>query len=327
MSRSAGTYTLPSNSVSPAVADTVISPTDFNTVMDDIETAVNDSTYTSGLGSTDNRLLRTDGTDGKKVQASGITVDDSANVSGIAALSATTIELGHASDTTISRTGAGAIAVEGVGVALNSTSLAHTAGTIELGHATDTTLSRLSAGDVAVEGVALKKAGKETIFVSAAAMTPRTTNGAAVVTQELATNDIMLRSLDFDTTTEEGAGFMVAMPKSWNESTVTFRAYWTAGSGSGGVAWGLAGYALSDDDAIDTAVSGQQIVTDTFLAANDMHISAESSAITIGGTPAEGDAVYFEITREVGDAADTLAVDAKLIGIHVYITSNASTDA
>jgi len=158
-------------------------------------------------------------------------------------------------------------------------------------------------------------------------MTPRTTNGAAVVTQELAINDIMVRSLDFDTTTEEGAGFMLAMPKSWNESTVTFRAFWSAGSGSGGVAWGLAGYALSDDDAMDTAVSGQQIVTDTFLAANDMHISAESSAITIGGTPAEGDVVYFEITREVGDAADTLAVDAQLIGIHVYITSNASTDA
>lgn len=65
----------------------------------------------------------------------------------------TGIELGHATDTTITRTGAGAIAVEGVEVALNSTSLAHTAGTIELGHATDTTLSRSSAGVLAVEGV------------------------------------------------------------------------------------------------------------------------------------------------------------------------------
>ena len=63
-----------------------------------------------------------------------------------------TIELGAASDTTISRTGAGAIAVEGVGVALNSISLPHTASTIELGHATDTTISRVSAGVIAVEG-------------------------------------------------------------------------------------------------------------------------------------------------------------------------------
>jgi hypothetical protein len=323
-----------------------------------------DVTAATAFG-TDNRLLRSDGT-AKGAQASGVTVDDTANMSGVATFSATTIELGHASDTTISRTGAGAIAVEGVevalnsaslthiantielghatdttisrtgagaiavegvGVALNSTSLAHTAGTIELGHATDTTLSRSAAGELAVEGTIVKKVGKETIWIPAAAMTARTTNGAASGVTELTTNDIMLRSLDFDTTTEEGVGFMVAMPKSWNESTVTFKAFWTAASGSGGVAWGLAGYALSDDDAMDTAVSGQQIVTDTLITANDMHITSESSAITIGGTPAEGDVVYFEITREVGDAADTIAADAKLLGIHLYITTNASTDA
>ena len=45
------------------------------------------------------------------------------------------------------------IAVEGVTVALNSTSATHTAGTVELGAATDTTLSRASAGVLAVEGV------------------------------------------------------------------------------------------------------------------------------------------------------------------------------
>lgn len=79
-------------------------------------------------------------------------------VAGIAASTATavgvgSIELGHASDTTLSRTGAGAIAVEGVAVALNSTSVSHTASTIELGAASDTTLSRASAGVLAVEGV------------------------------------------------------------------------------------------------------------------------------------------------------------------------------
>ena len=78
---------------------------------------------------------------------------------------------------------------------------------------------------------------------------------------------------------------------------------------------------------MDTAVSGQQAVTDTLLTANDLHVSSESSAITIGGTPAEGDAVYFEITREVANGSDTLGVDARLLGVHVYITSNASTDA
>lgn len=169
--------------------------------------------------------------------------------------------------------------------------------------------------------------GKHTIFMPAGAMIARTTNGAASGTTELATNDVMLRTFDFDTTTEEGVGFWIGMPKSWNEGTVTFQAMWTAASGSGGVAWGLAAYSFSDDDAMDTAVSGQQVVTDTLITANDMHITAESSAITIGGTPAEGDAVYFELTREVANGSDTLGVDAKLIGIRLHFTTNAGNDA
>lgn len=88
------------------------------------------------------------------------------------------IELGAASDTTIARSGAGAITVEGVQVILSgaalgtpssgtltnctglpvagiaaSTSTALGVGSIELGHATDTTLSRSSAGVLAIEGV------------------------------------------------------------------------------------------------------------------------------------------------------------------------------
>lgn len=181
----------------------------------------------------------------------------------------------------------------------------------------------------AAKKVDVKKVGtgKQTIWVPAAAMTPRTTNGAASGTTELTTNDIILPTLDFDASTEEGAGFWIGMPKGWNEGTVTFQPYWTAASGSGGVVWGLAGRAFSDDDALDQAVGTQQTATDTFITANDMHIGPESSAITIAGSPAEGDAVYFEITREVGNASDTLAVDAKLIGVKVFITTDANTDA
>lgn len=89
-----------------------------------------------------------------------------------------TIELGHATDTTISRSAAGAIQVEGVQVILSgaalgtpasgtltnctslpiagltaSTSTAIGVGSIELGHATDTTITRSAAGAIQVEGV------------------------------------------------------------------------------------------------------------------------------------------------------------------------------
>jgi hypothetical protein len=106
-------------------------------------------------GGTGNRVLRSDGAGGATVQNSAVTIDDSGNVSGVATLTTTgNIELG-ATDTTISRTGAGAIAVENVGVALNAITLPHTALSLDLGHASDTTLTRDSAGIIAVESVPL----------------------------------------------------------------------------------------------------------------------------------------------------------------------------
>lgn len=67
---------------------------------------------TSSASLTDNAVVRGDG-GAKGVQTSGVLIDDSNNVSGIAATSTTTIELGHASDTTLSRASAGNVQVEG----------------------------------------------------------------------------------------------------------------------------------------------------------------------------------------------------------------------
>jgi hypothetical protein len=85
-------------------------------------------------------------------------------ISGLTASTSTAIgvgsvELGHATDTTITRSAAGVIAVEGVTVPLNATTSVHTASSIELGHATDTTITRTGAGSIAVEGVAVLLSG------------------------------------------------------------------------------------------------------------------------------------------------------------------------
>jgi hypothetical protein len=79
-----------------------------------------------------------------------VSVDSSGSL-----VTAGAIELGHASDTTLSRVSAGVIAVEGITVPLNSVTNTHTAQQIELGHASDTTISRVSAGVIAVEGQTL----------------------------------------------------------------------------------------------------------------------------------------------------------------------------
>jgi len=155
------------------------------------------------------------------------------------------------------------------------------------------------------------------IWIGAGAMVPRTTNGADPQTVEFATNGVNLDVFDFDAATEEGVNFSLAMPDEWDLGTIMVKFYWTAASGSGSVVFGIRAKANSDDDAIDSAYGTEQLVTDTLITADDSHISSASSALTVGGTPALGDLIIFEVTREVGDASDTLGVDARLIGVSI----------
>lgn len=169
--------------------------------------------------------------------------------------------------------------------------------------------------------------GVQSVPILAAAMTSRTTNGAASGTTETTTNKVMLATLDFDQSTEEYAQFMFPMPKSWNESTVTAQFIWTASSGTGDVIWGIQGVAISNDDALDAAFGTAQEVTDTLLATGDQHTTSFTSAVTIGGTPAEGDLVCFQVYRKAANGSDTLDADAKLIGLRLNITTNAADDS
>ena len=210
----------------------------------------------------------------------------------------------------------------------SSTSTALGVGSLELGHASDTTLARSAAGEIAVEGTLIKKVGKETVWIPAAAMTARTTNGAAAGTVEMTTNKNMFSTLDYDATTQEFAQFEIHFPKSWNLSTLTFQPVWSHASTTTnfGVVWELAAVARSDDDPGDVAFGTAQSSTDTGGTTNDIYIGPESSAITVAGTPAAGDTVQFQLARAPDNGSDTMAIDARLHGIRLFYTTNASTD-
>lgn len=161
---------------------------------------------------------------------------------------------------------------------------------------------------------------KRGFYIPAAALAPATTNGCAALTQyETTTNKVNYKSLDFDGAAEEYAWLLAfQVPDYWDLSTITIRFHWTAASGSGDVIWGAAAVALSNDDALDTALGSAQTVTDTLLAAGDVHVTADTSALTVGGTPAKGDLLFLRVYRDADAGGDTLnSVDARLIGITV----------
>ena len=192
----------------------------------------------------------------------------------------------------------------------------------------DLNLNPKGSGVLKSGSAAVKIAGKETIWVPAVAMYPNTTNGCAGIAQVELSNGPEIKTLDFDKSSDESAQFAVAFPKSWNEGTITFQAYFTADStDTGTVSWALAGVSCADNDTINVAFG--TAVAPTAKAhsgtANDLDVTAESGAVTIAGSPSTDEEVYFQITRDV--SADDLDADAKLLGVKLFFTTDAANDA
>ena len=176
---------------------------------------------------------------------------------------------------------------------------------------------------------AVKIAGKETIWIPANAMTPTESNGCADITKvETTAGRPDLNVLDFDASSDEHAQFSVAFPKQWNLGTITFQCFWTStATDTDGVSWGLQGVGMGDNETQDAAYGTAIVVDDACQsAAEELYVTAESSAVTIAGTPADDDLTYFRIFRDVSDANDTAAEDARLIGCKIFYTTDAAND-
>lgn len=169
--------------------------------------------------------------------------------------------------------------------------------------------------------------GKHMIPLPSASWRAQTTNGPASYLTELVTNRQMVEGYTFDQSTAEYIQISFPMPKSWDEGTITARFRWTAPSGSGNVIWGIQGVACSDDDALDVAWGTAQTVTDTLTAVNDLMITSEVSAVTIAGSPAEGDLLWLRVYRDAAAGGDTFSADAVLVAVDLFISLNGANDA
>lgn len=166
--------------------------------------------------------------------------------------------------------------------------------------------------------------GKNVIYIPAGAMRGNVTSPASCGDMyDTGSNDMTTYVCAFDTgATEERADFQIFMPKSWDESTLTYQAIWSNQSGASAqtVQWEVGCAAISDDDTLNVTMGSTVLLSDTWLAQNDLHVTAESGALTCGGTPAEGDLLTFRISRDT--SVDNMAGDALLIGLKIFWTSN-----
>ena len=178
-------------------------------------------------------------------------------------------------------------------------------------------------------GSAVKIAGKETMWVPATAMYGPTTNPADAAQVETTATRPDLKVFDFDAGTKQYTQFTVAMPKSWNEGTITYQVYWSPSTtNTGNCIFGLQAVACADGDTIDVVYGTNQDITDAGIGTvEDQQISAESSAMTVAGSPAAGEQTYFQLYRDAAAGGDTFTGEARVLGIKLFFTTDAANDA
>jgi len=193
----------------------------------------------------------------------------------------------------------------------------------------DINLNPKGTGTLKSGTAAVKIAGKETIWVPAAAMLSPTTNGADGEQVETTATRPDMNVYDFDASTQQYTQFTIAMPKSWNEGTLTYQVYWAPSTtNTGNCIFGLQGVACADGDTIDVAYGTAVEVTDAGIGTvEDQQITAESGAMTVAGSPAAGEQSYFQLFRKAADGGDTFTGESRVLGVKLFFTTDAANDA
>jgi hypothetical protein len=177
-------------------------------------------------------------------------------------------------------------------------------------------------------GAALKIAGLETMWIPASAMYATTTNPAEANQVETTALRPDMKVFDFAAAADDFVQFSVAMPKSWNEGTITYQVFWTPSTtNTGNCLWGLQGVSIADGATIDVAFDAAVIVTDAGIGTvEDQQVSPVSSAVTVKSAAADTQ-TYFQFSRDADAAGDAFTGVARLLGIKIFYTTDAANDA
>lgn len=170
--------------------------------------------------------------------------------------------------------------------------------------------------------------GRQSLWIPAGGMKSRANSGAVANTFESSSNFQNFDVFDFDPSVNNFVQFNIRMPKSWNGGNVSAQFVWLQPNTSAnfGVTWSIAGTSFSNTSLIDSVMGTAIQVTSNGAVNNSVYVSPETSNVTISGASTQG-MVNFEIKRVATDAGDTMTIPAKLLGVTLYLTSNAVNDA
>jgi len=146
-------------------------------------------------------------------------------------------------------------------------------------------------------------------------MIPFVTDGASLgAVRDLGTN-VALRTMDFADAADDSISFVWHPPEEWDALTVTFALVWTNQSGMAAevIDFDLSGRSYADSDALNQAPGSAQIAADTFTAQDDYQKTAFSPAITLAGTPLNGQANIFKLTMDT--TTSTLTGNCEIIAL------------
>lgn len=175
----------------------------------------------------------------------------------------------------------------------------------------------------------------QTIWIPGAAMFPSIAplsppNAFAVArNQGVGTEATVPQFVNVGLAIDQSVQFCIAFPKGWDLGTITFRPYWTipvTGAITGTKAkFQLAGVALADnednDENFGTAIGVEQVTVAP--TGYRQYIMANSAALTIANTPADGSLCFFKVQRVAASSSDITA-DLALLGIKINYTATLS---
>jgi len=176
-------------------------------------------------------------------------------------------------------------------------------------------------------GVPISPIGKNSHYVNASDVYPNVTDGVLPdIIFESPTNLVNVQGVTFLAGANDFASYTWIPPIEWDAGTVTVKFYWNSPNGTAAqvVEFQIAANAYSSGDLIDVAYPATVSVTDTLTGVASIDITAESSAITIGNTPAKGDMIIFQIERDALAGSDTITGAVRLVGMEIFYTTDAA---